>query len=131
MAEALRQHEERGYNSMKLKTWKRSMEDVRLVEDMRKALGDKAFLYVDGNGSYTEGEARTILARVADYNATFIEEPCKFSDPLGRPLSRRICRSRCSAISACNRSRTCSSTSGSARSAPSASSFAAPASRNR
>ena len=82
VAEALRKHEERGYNSMKLKTWKRSMEDVRLVEDVRKALGDDAFLYVDGNGSYTEGEARTILARVADYNAMFIEEPCKFSDPL-------------------------------------------------
>ena len=58
------------------------MEDVRLVEDVRKALGDDAFLYVDGNGSYTEGEARTILARVADYNAMFIEEPCKFTDPL-------------------------------------------------
>jgi L-alanine-DL-glutamate epimerase-like enolase superfamily enzyme len=82
VAEAQRQHEERGYNSMKLKTWKRSMEDVRLVEDVRKALGDDAFLYVDGNGSYSEGEARTILARVADYNAMFIEEPCKFSDPL-------------------------------------------------
>jgi L-Ala-D/L-Glu epimerase len=82
VADALRQHEERGYNSMKLKTWKRSMEDVRLTEDVRKALGDDAFLYVDGNGSYTEGEARTILARVADYNVTFIEEPCKFSDPL-------------------------------------------------
>jgi len=82
VADALRQHETRGYNSMKLKTWKRSMEDVRLVEGVRKALGDDAFLYVDGNGSYTEGEARTILAQVADYNAAFIEEPCKFSDPL-------------------------------------------------
>jgi L-Ala-D/L-Glu epimerase / N-acetyl-D-glutamate racemase len=82
VAEAQRQHDERGYKSMKLKTWKRSMEDVRLVADVRKALGDEAFLYVDGNGSYSEGEARTILARVADYNAAFIEEPCKFSDPL-------------------------------------------------
>ena len=82
VAEAQRQHDERGYHSMKLKTWKRSMEDVRLVADVRKALGDDAFLYVDGNGSYSEGEARTILARVADYNAAFIEEPCKFSDPL-------------------------------------------------
>jgi L-Ala-D/L-Glu epimerase len=82
VSDALLHHEQRGYNSMKLKTWKRSMEDVQLVEDVRKALGDDAFLYVDGNGSYTEGEARTILARVADYNATFIEEPCKFSDPL-------------------------------------------------
>jgi len=82
VAEAQRQHDERGYNSMKLKTWKRSMEDVRLVEDVRKALGEATFLYVDGNGSYSEGEARTILARVADYNAMFIEEPCKFPDPL-------------------------------------------------
>jgi len=82
VADAVRKHEERGYNSIKLKTWKRSMEDVRLVEDVRKALGDDAFLYVDGNGSYAEGEARTILARVAEYNAAFIEEPCKFADPL-------------------------------------------------
>jgi L-alanine-DL-glutamate epimerase-like enolase superfamily enzyme len=82
VAEAQRQHDERGYNSMKLKTWKRSLEDVRLVEDVRKALGDDTFIYVDGNGSYAEGEARTILARVADYNAAFIEEPCKFSDPV-------------------------------------------------
>ncbi len=82
VAEAVSKHEERGYNSMKLKTWRRSMEDVRLVEDTRKALGDDAFLYVDGNGSYSEGEARNILARVADYGAMFIEEPCKFADPL-------------------------------------------------
>ena len=82
VAEAVRQHQERGYNSMKVKTWKRSMEDVRTVEETRLALGDSAFLYVDGNGSYTEGEARSILARVADYNVTFIEEPCKFADPV-------------------------------------------------
>jgi L-alanine-DL-glutamate epimerase-like enolase superfamily enzyme len=82
VAEAVRLHKERGYNSMKLKTWKRSLDDVRLVEDTRKALGDGAFLYVDGNGSYSEGEAKSILARVAEYNAVFIEEPCKFADPL-------------------------------------------------
>jgi L-alanine-DL-glutamate epimerase-like enolase superfamily enzyme len=82
VAEAVRQRDERGYNSMKVKTWKRSLEDVATVADTRKALGDSAFLYVDGNGSYTEGEARSILARVADYNVTFIEEPCKFSDPV-------------------------------------------------
>jgi L-alanine-DL-glutamate epimerase-like enolase superfamily enzyme len=82
VAEAVSKHQERGYNSMKLKTWRRSMEDVRLVEDTRKALGDGAFLYVDGNGSYSEGEARNILARVADYGVMFIEEPCKFADPL-------------------------------------------------
>lgn len=80
--EALKMHETRGYRSMKLKTWKRSLEDVALVGDVRKSLGADAFIYVDGNGSYTETEARTILAKVADYNVTFIEEPCTFTDPL-------------------------------------------------
>lgn len=82
LAEALRMNETRGYNSMKLKTWKRSLEDVRLVEDVRAKLGDSAFIYVDGNGSYSETEARTILAKVADYNVAFIEEPCTFTDPV-------------------------------------------------
>lgn len=82
VAEALRVYEERGFTAMKLKTWKRSLEDVRLVEDVRRALGDRAFLYVDGNGSYAEGEARTILAQVAQFNVAFIEEPCRFTDPL-------------------------------------------------
>src|SRR6186997_2609550 len=36
VAEAVRMNKERGYNSMKLKTWKRSLDDVRLVEDTRK-----------------------------------------------------------------------------------------------
>jgi L-alanine-DL-glutamate epimerase-like enolase superfamily enzyme len=80
--EAIRKHEERGYNSMKLKTWKRSLEDVRLVEDVRKALGDDTFIYVDGNGSYKEGEARTILSQVAQFNVQFMEEPCRFTDPI-------------------------------------------------
>lgn len=80
--EALRKHETRGFNSMKLKTWKRSLEDVRLVADVRKALGDSTFIYVDGNGSYQEGEARTILAQVAQYGVAFMEEPCNFTDPV-------------------------------------------------
>lgn len=82
VAEAVKKNQERGFTSMKLKTWKRSMEDVRLVEDVRKKLGDDTFIYVDGNGSYKEGEARTILAQVAQFNAQFIEEPCDFADPV-------------------------------------------------
>ncbi|MFM1814369.1 MAG: hypothetical protein RLZ98_1064 [Pseudomonadota bacterium] len=82
VAEAIKMHETRGYNSMKLKTWKRSLEDVRLVEEVRRKLGDSAFIYVDGNGSYSETEARTILANVSTYNVAFIEEPCTFTDPV-------------------------------------------------
>lgn len=80
VAEARRMAEERGYRGMKLKTWRRSLEDVRMVAEVRRALPE-ALIYVDGNGSYTEGEARTILAKVADSNVAFIEEPCTSADP--------------------------------------------------
>ncbi len=88
VAEAKRMAQERGYRGMKLKTWKRSMEDIRMVAEVREALPE-AMIYVDGNGSYTEGEARTILTHVKDYNVSFIEEPCDFPDPLRQAAMAR------------------------------------------
>ncbi|HWG06089.1 MAG TPA: mandelate racemase/muconate lactonizing enzyme family protein [Beijerinckiaceae bacterium] len=82
IAEAKKMMETHGYRGMKLKTWRRSFDDVRMVEGVRKAVGDDMVIYVDGNGSYTETEARTILAHVADFNVSFMEEPCQFADPL-------------------------------------------------
>jgi L-alanine-DL-glutamate epimerase-like enolase superfamily enzyme len=79
VAEARSMAEERGYRGMKLKTWRRSPEDVAMVGDVRRALPD-TLIYVDGNGSYTESEARTILAKVAEHNVSFIEEPCDCAD---------------------------------------------------
>jgi L-alanine-DL-glutamate epimerase-like enolase superfamily enzyme len=81
VAEARRMAEERGYRGMKLKTWRRSLEDVRMVAEVRQALPDM-LIYVDGNGSYSETEARTILARVQESNVVFIEEPCTCVDPV-------------------------------------------------
>ena len=72
--------ETRGYRGMKLKTWRRHFDDVRMVEGVRKVVGDDMVIYVDGNGTYTETETRTILSRVADYNVSFMEEPCDFVD---------------------------------------------------
>ena len=81
IAEARRMAEERGYKASKLKVWKRSEEDLRMVRAVRKALGDATVIYVDGNGAYSETEARTILARMAELGIAFIEEPCSFPDP--------------------------------------------------
>jgi L-alanine-DL-glutamate epimerase-like enolase superfamily enzyme len=80
--ETKRMARERGYRGMKLKTWRRSLEDIRLVADVRQALGDDMIIYVDGNGTYTETEARTILTKVSEFDVSFIEEPCTFADPL-------------------------------------------------
>jgi len=79
VAEAKRMAQERGYRGMKLKTWKRSMEDIEMVAEVRQAL-PTAVIYVDGNGIYNESETRTILVHVKDYNVSFIEEPCDFAD---------------------------------------------------
>ena len=81
IAEALRMRETRGYRGMKLKTWRRSTEDLRMVEGVRKAVGDDVTIYIDANGVYAESEARTIFPRMAEFNVRFIEEPCDFVDP--------------------------------------------------
>jgi len=80
--EARRKVEERGFKGMKLKTWRRSPEDVRMVGEVRKAIGDSIIIYIDGNGSYTESEARSILSKAQEFNLSFIEEPCDFADPV-------------------------------------------------
>jgi L-alanine-DL-glutamate epimerase-like enolase superfamily enzyme len=82
VAEATDAAQRRGFKGLKLKTWRRSAEDVRMVAEVREAVGDGPVIYIDGNGSYTESEARTILPAVAKYNVSFIEEPCTFADPL-------------------------------------------------
>jgi L-alanine-DL-glutamate epimerase-like enolase superfamily enzyme len=78
--EAKRMMETRGYRGMKLKTWRRTMEDVRMVEGVRKAVGDDMFIYVDGNSHYQETEARAIFSKMNAYNVSFVEDPCDFKD---------------------------------------------------
>lgn len=69
---------DQGVLGFKIKTWKRSMEDVDVVREIRKAVGDDIFLYADANRVYTEGEARRVFPHFADYNIKMIEDPCKF-----------------------------------------------------
>ena len=79
--DAVKTTKEQGIRGFKIKVWKRSMEDVAVIRDIRKAVGDEAFLYADSNGVYGEGEARRIFPHFADSNVRFIEDPCKFNDP--------------------------------------------------
>jgi L-alanine-DL-glutamate epimerase-like enolase superfamily enzyme len=81
VAEAKDAAARRGFKGLKLKTWRRSVEDVRMVAQVREAVGDDPIIYIDGNGAYSESQARTILPAVAAYGVSFIEEPCSFADP--------------------------------------------------
>lgn len=79
----------RGYRGLKIKVWRRSMEDIDMVRDIRREVGDQTLLYVDANSACSEGEARVLLSRLTDYNVAFIEDPCAFSDPRRMALMAR------------------------------------------
>jgi L-alanine-DL-glutamate epimerase-like enolase superfamily enzyme len=77
---------EQGLRGFKIKTWKRSMEDVDVVREIRKAVGPDIFLYADANRVYTPGEARAVFPHFADHGIRMIEDPCKYTsyDDLAR-----------------------------------------------
>lgn len=69
----------KGYRSLKIKVWKRSMQDINMVRDIRAAVGPEVFIYVDANTTYTETEARYLFPRLLDYDVKIIEDPCHFT----------------------------------------------------
>ena len=96
--EAVRQTA-KGFSCAKLKTWRRSMEDVDMVAMARRQLGPTTGLYVDANSSYSIDETRSILSRVQEFDVRFIEDPCKFNSPeeqasLNASLSTRLLTDR-------------------------------------
>lgn len=70
--------EDQGMRGFKIKTWKRSMEDVEVIREIRNAVGPDIFLYIDANRTYTPGEARRVFPHMADYDVRLVEDPCKF-----------------------------------------------------
>jgi L-alanine-DL-glutamate epimerase-like enolase superfamily enzyme len=80
LEEAKQQVLERGFKGLKIKTWKRSQEDVLLVRDVRESVGDAVTIYVDANCKYSDSEARSILSKIVEYRIAFIEDPCRGGD---------------------------------------------------
>jgi len=78
--EAVKAIDERGFSGLKLKTWKKSMDDVDMVRAVRDAVGPDRVIWVDANGSYTEKEARLIFPHLAELGVSFIEDPCQFTN---------------------------------------------------
>jgi len=67
----------RGIRALKVKLWRHSSEDIELVRDIRRAVGDDVLIYADANHAYSEAEARTLLPQLAEYNVAMIEDPCR------------------------------------------------------
>lgn len=80
VAEAVKAIEVRGFSALKLKTWKKSMDDVDMVRAVRDAVGSERIIWVDANGSYTPDEARAVFPHMKELGVSFIEDPCEYND---------------------------------------------------
>ncbi|HXP93355.1 MAG TPA: enolase C-terminal domain-like protein [Candidatus Binatia bacterium] len=81
---------QRGIRSLKVKLWRHCIDDIILIRDIRKAVGDDVFIYADANYAYTETEARSLLPKLADYNVSMIEDPCRITAERLALLSRAL-----------------------------------------
>ncbi len=73
----------KGFNAFKIKIGKDPKKDIEVVTRLRKALGDQAFLYVDGNQGLLYGEAVKTLVAIEDMVA-MVEDPISIDDHVGR-----------------------------------------------
>ncbi|TWS21643.1 enolase [Tsukamurella asaccharolytica] len=82
-----------GISTFKVKVGRRPVElDVEVVRALRKTLGDKAELYMDGNRGWTASEAQYALDLLSDTGLTLAEELCPADDVLGRRRLVANCR---------------------------------------
>jgi muconate cycloisomerase len=76
IAEAEDMLDRRRHNAFKLKIGKRCIaDDVAHVAAIKRALGDRASIRVDVNQAWSESEARSGLARLADVGVDLVEQP--------------------------------------------------------
>jgi L-alanine-DL-glutamate epimerase-like enolase superfamily enzyme len=79
---------ERGYGAFKIKVGRDAREDVVLVRELRRELGENALLYADANEAYEPSVAERAVNEMADSGLRWIEDPC----PVGidRAIRRRL-----------------------------------------
>ncbi|WP_160152202.1 mandelate racemase/muconate lactonizing enzyme family protein [Microbulbifer sp. ALW1] len=78
---------DRGFTSFKAKIGFDYRTDIAVTEAVRRAVGD-CELRVDVNGAWTPGTARRLLARLADYDLSYVEQPLQLDDLIGHAKLR-------------------------------------------
>ena len=77
-----------GIPRVKMKIGTHPADDLDRVRAARKAIGDKAELFVDANGAYTRKQALAFAERFAELGVTWFEEPVSADDLEGLRLVR-------------------------------------------
>lgn len=64
-----------GINAWKIKAGTDPKDDITRVRELRKAMGDDAFIFIDANQMYTPEMAIATINRMAEYDIKMVEEP--------------------------------------------------------
>jgi len=75
MAEEARKLVEAGFRAIKVKVGEDPKLDVLRVKAIREAIGEKVKLWIDANQGWTPQEAIWALARIAEFQVEFVEQP--------------------------------------------------------
>jgi L-alanine-DL-glutamate epimerase-like enolase superfamily enzyme len=79
---------EQGFRCVKMKIGRDPRADVQRVHAVRRALGERAQLFVDANGAYTRKQALLQAQRFAEDDVAWFEEPVSSQDLPGLRLLR-------------------------------------------
>ena len=85
----VREATERGFGRVKMKVGRDLDEDVRRAALIRSVLGPERALMMDANQAWSVEEAISAMARLADFDPWWIEEPTSPDDILGHARIRR------------------------------------------
>jgi L-alanine-DL-glutamate epimerase-like enolase superfamily enzyme len=79
---------EQGFGMVKMKVGREPQDDPARVATARKAIGDRARLFVDANGAYSRKQALRMAQAFAEYEVAWFEEPVSSDDREGLRLLR-------------------------------------------
>ena len=88
LQDRLRAFRDEGFESFKVKIGFDAASDITLARAAREAIGDH-HLRLDVNGAWTPGTARRQLAKLADLDLAYVEQPLELDDIAGHAALRR------------------------------------------
>lgn len=83
VSEELIRYRDQGFTSFKLKVGLDPLQDVELVRKAREVLGPAANLRIDPNGAWTPATAKRMIAKLAEFDLQYIEQPLPVEDIAG------------------------------------------------
>lgn len=89
-AEMAKRFLDQGFTTFKLKIGHDPDSDLRLVEAVRRTIGDAVPLRADVNGAWTPGTARRQLDKLKAFDLAYIEQPLVLHDLLGHAELRQV-----------------------------------------